>query len=169
MTPQHGDTMVLIEAKDAKGAGVVSASGVEVDDFGYAVMPYVTPYRMNRITLDPNGIDRNVELKGTSRELAPYAGSITRVTFETEKGLPILIKAHRRDGISLPFAARVFDTSGNEVGVVGQSSVIFVRSEQRQGMLTVKWGGEQCRLTYQLGDVSPEQEFGFEKTNAICH
>jgi outer membrane usher protein len=36
-------------------------------------------------------------------------------------------------------------------------------------MLTVKWGGEQCRLTYQLGDVSPEQEFGFEKTNAICH
>lgn len=169
MTPQHGDTMVLIEAKDAKGAGVVSASGVEVDDFGYAVLPYVTPYRMNRITLDPNGIDRNVELKGTSRKLAPYAGSITKMTFETEKGLPILIKAHRRDGISLPFAARVFDLSGNEVGVVGQSSVIFVRREQRQGVLTVKWGGEQCRLTYQLGDVSPEQEFGFEKTNAICH
>lgn len=27
----------------------------------------------------------------------------------------------------------------------------------------MKWSGEQCRLTYQLGDVSPEQEFGFEK------
>lgn len=46
LTPQRGQTMVLVAAPDAAGAMVTNSPGVRIDDSGYAVVPYVAPYRM---------------------------------------------------------------------------------------------------------------------------
>lgn len=86
LTPQRGQTMVLVEAPDAAGAIVTNSSGVRIDDNGYAVVPYVAPYRMTSVTLDPSGMSRDVELESSSQQVAPYAGAIARLEFKTTKG-----------------------------------------------------------------------------------
>lgn len=151
MTPQRGQTMVLIEAPDAAGASVTNSPGVRIDDRGYAVVPYVSPYRMTNVTLDPNGMSHSVELESSSQQVAPYAGAIAKLSFKTTKGQALIIHAQGPDGLSLPFGAEVLDTRNQVVGIVGQGSRIYLRTEAKQGLLQVKWGTQptqQCSVNY---------------------
>lgn len=72
---------------------MTNSSGVRIDDNGYAVVPYVAPYRMTSVTLDPSGMSRDVELESSSQQVAPYAGAIARLEFKTTKGQALIIHA----------------------------------------------------------------------------
>lgn len=151
MTPQRGQTMVLVEALDAVGASVTNTPGVYIDNNGYAVVPYITPYRMTNITLDPNGMSRDVELESSSKPVTPYAGAIAKLTFKTIKGNALIIHAIGPNGKALPFGAEVLDNRNQGVGIVGQGSRIYLRTEALHGLLLVKWGTQptqQCTVNY---------------------
>ncbi len=47
--------MALIEAKDAAGAMLPGSPGTRVDSNGYAILPYLRPYRINAVEIDPKG------------------------------------------------------------------------------------------------------------------
>lgn len=149
--PEQGQTMALVYAPDAAGAKVTNAVGLSVNKAGYAVVPYVTPYRLNDITLDPQGISQNVELQQTSQRIAPYAGAIARVDFMTTTGHALLVKSTRPDGSSLPFSAQVYDEQAKVMGMVAQGSQAYLRTQQTQGTAIVRWGTEldqQCRIQF---------------------
>lgn len=151
--PYRGDTMVLVEAPGARDARVLNAPGVRVDEHGYALVPYVSPYRLNTITLDPSDMSRDVELDASSQTVAPYAGAISRLRFDTRKGRALLIRLRRPDGQPLPLGAPVRDEQGQLVGLVGQASRVYVRTERERGRLQVQWGTDavqQCAVEYQL-------------------
>ena len=69
----------------ARDAIVSNAPGLRVDGRGYAVVPYVSPYRLNTVTLDPQGMAHDVELESTSQSIAPFAGAISYLRFDTRK------------------------------------------------------------------------------------
>jgi outer membrane usher protein len=148
-----GDTIGIVEAPAAAGAMVTSSPGTKVDARGYAVIPYLSPYSMNVVDIDPKGTSTDVEFKSTSAQVAPRAGSIVMMKYETVSGRAALIQAPKLGGGTLPFGASVEDEKGKTVGVVGQDSRIFARGLEDQGALTVKWGNgpvEQCRIAYTL-------------------
>jgi len=150
---QMGDTIGLVEAPDAAGAQVSSAVGVKVDDRGYAVVPYLSPYQLNTVILDPQGTSTDVEFKNTAKTVAPRLGSVVKLKYETDSGRAVVIRASRENGEPLPFGAEVFDVQGNPVGAVGQAGKIFARGITDQGTLTVKWGDtpdSQCHIAYSL-------------------
>jgi len=150
---QLGDTIGLIEAPGAAGASVSSAVGVRVGNNGYAVVPYLTPYQLNTVNIDPNGASDDLELKDTSAKVAPRLGAVVKLKYETDSSRAVIIKATQPNGEPLPFAAEVLDDQGNSVGSVGQASKLFVRGIADQGSLQVKWGDSadrQCHIAYQL-------------------
>ncbi|MBC3213106.1 fimbria/pilus outer membrane usher protein [Serratia fonticola] len=168
MTPQRGQTMVLVEAPDAAGAIVTNSPGVRIDDNGYAVVPYVAPYRMTNVTLDPNGMSRDVELESSSQQIAPYAGAIAKLEFKTIKGQALIIHALGPNNTALPFGAEVLDTRNQVVGIVGQGSRIYLRTEALQGLLLVKWGTQptqQCAVNYQ---AKAQNSTDYEIIEASC-
>ncbi|RQS18406.1 fimbria/pilus outer membrane usher protein [Burkholderia sp. Bp8998] len=147
------ETFAIVEAPGAAGARITNAAGVKVDGNGYAVVPYLAPYSLNTIALDPKGISMDVELKETSRQVAPRAGSVPLIRFATDTGRAALVQARQADGTPLPFGATVHDETGKEVGVVGQASKIFARGLADRGSLTVQWGADLrsvCRIAYEL-------------------
>jgi outer membrane usher protein len=132
---------------------VTSSPGTKVDSRGYAVIPYLSPYSMNVVDIDPKGTSTDVEFRSTSAQAVPRAGSIVMMKYETVSGRAALIQAPKLAGGTLPFGAGVEDEQGKTVGVVGQDSRIFARGLGDQGALTVKWGSgpvEQCRIAYTL-------------------
>jgi outer membrane usher protein len=147
-----GDTFAVIEAKGAEGASVLNATGVKVDSHGYAVVPYLTPYGMNTVDLDPKGTSTDVEFESTSEQAAPHLGSVVMLKYKTATGRAALIRAPQLSGEPLPFAADVIDQNGRTVGTVAQDSRIFVRGVEDSGTLVVKWGeqGRQCSIRYTL-------------------
>ncbi|MCX1849101.1 fimbria/pilus outer membrane usher protein, partial [Escherichia coli] len=67
------DTFAIIHAEGAQGAVINNASGSRLDFWGNGIVPYVTPYEKNQISIDPSNLDLNVELSATEQEIIPRA------------------------------------------------------------------------------------------------
>ncbi|GAA5629818.1 outer membrane usher protein HtrE [Acinetobacter calcoaceticus] len=169
--PEQGQTMVLVYAPDAAGAKVNNTAGLSINQSGYAVIPYVTPYRLNDITLDPQNMSTNVELEETSQRIAPYAGAIAKVDFSTKKGYAIYIDTKTETGENLPFAAQVFNAQDEAIGIVAQGSMVYLRTQEPQGNLYVKWGNEanqQCHFNYDVTAQLSNDQQSMIMTEAVC-
>ncbi len=169
--PEQGQTMVLVYAPDAAGAKVNNTTGLSINKSGYAVIPYVTPYRLNDITLDPQEMSSQVELEETSQRIAPFAGAIAKVDFSTKKGYAIYIHSQTASGDNLPFAAQVFNTKDEAVGIVAQGSMVYLRTQEPQGDLYVKWGdeaNEQCHFSYDVTAQLSKDQQNMIMSEAVC-
>jgi outer membrane usher protein len=149
-----GDTVAIVQAPDAAGARIGNAAGVRIDHAGYALVPYVTPYVLNTIDIDPAGLPLDVQLDNTSTQVAPRAGAVVMVKFKSESGRFVLIQTHLAGGRTLPFGAEVDDEQGQPIGVVGQAGRIMARVSREAGQLGVQWqdavsGAHRCTFAYQ--------------------
>jgi outer membrane usher protein len=166
------DTFGIIEAPDAAGASIPSQPGVKVDDKGYAIVPYLTPYRRNTVDIDPRNMSTDVELKSTSEEVVPRAGAVVMAKFETVKGRAAIIDLELPEGVSIPFGSEVTSGVGGTIGIVGQGGRVLARGLDDKGTLMIKWGesaAQQCQIVYAL----EPQEKGtkrtqFERFSASC-
>ncbi|MEZ0600694.1 fimbria/pilus outer membrane usher protein [Paraburkholderia sp. IW21] len=148
-----GDTFGIVEAPGAAGASVTSSPGVKLNSRGYAVVPYLTPYGMNVVDIDPKGTSTDVEFESTSEQAVPRLGSVVMIKYKTVSGRAALIRAPQLGDKALPFGADVVDGNGHNVGVVAQDSRIFARGLEDKGSLFVQWGSaasEACRIDYVL-------------------
>jgi outer membrane usher protein len=166
-----GDTIGIVEAREADGA-MVNSSGVRVNGSGYAVVPYLTPYRTNEIIIDPKGTSTDVEMKVTSQRVAPYAGAVVMMKYETVSGRSLFVRATQSNGEPVPFGAEVRSAQG-VVGMAGQGGLIFVRlADENSGILNVRWGTtskEQCSLSFALGPREKDKKDALaEQLSAVC-
>ncbi|CNH38187.1 fimbria/pilus outer membrane usher protein [Yersinia pekkanenii] len=165
-----GETLGIIEAPDAAGASVANYPGVSLDSRGRAVVPYLSPYRQNDVELDPKGLSSDVEFKTTSQRVAPTAGAVALMKFDTSTGYSMLLTGHRADNTPLPFGAEVTDARGNSVGYIAQGGQAMVRVQEQAGNLRVIWGegvGESCGFAYKLpGGTLAQGEF--RQLEVIC-
>ena len=167
-----GDTVGLVEARDAAGARVINAAGVRIGHNGYALIPYLTPYQLNRIDIDPTGLSLDVQLDNTSAQIAPRAGAVVLIKFKSESGRFVLIQTRLADGNTLPFGAEVDDARGTLVGVVGQAGQIMARLPNDSGSLRVNWqtddgASQSCTLPYDLAK-SNGTAAGIRRIEATC-
>ncbi|MGU7785162.1 fimbria/pilus outer membrane usher protein [Burkholderia sp. PU8-34] len=171
-TPYAADTMAVVAAPAAGGAAVTGYGGVQLDPRGYAVVPYLNPYRINQIEIDPQGLPTDVELQMTSQQVAPRQGAVVMLRYPTVKGRALLIHAPVSDGSALPFGAPVFDAEGNGVGMVSQGGQIYARLTQASDTLTVKWGRAdewKCSIKVALPPLDERAKLtGIERIDAPC-
>ncbi|WJV24464.1 MULTISPECIES: fimbria/pilus outer membrane usher protein [Pseudomonas] len=147
-----GDTFALVEAPGAKGAKLGSMSAPTIDSHGFALLPSLTPYAFNRISLDPLGMDENVELLQSSKQAVPYSGAVLKVKFATHQGRALMLRLIQAGGQVVPFGATAVDIDGKEVGLVGQSGLLYLREEKAQAIYQVKWGIESCKALVDFSD-----------------
>lgn len=148
-----GDTVGLVHVPDAVGAGVGNQRGVKTDRRGYAVVPFLSAYRMNDISVDPTGLSLDVELKAGSASAVPTAGAVIKAVIPTASGRSALIEALDHEGQPLAFGLDVYDETDQVVGVVGQGSRLWVRGINEQGTLRIKRGDDlmtHCTIDYDL-------------------
>lgn len=150
-----GDTVALVYAPGATGANVINAPGVKVDRSGYALVPYLLPYQLDTIQIDPSGLPLGVQLDATSAQVAPYAGAVVRVDFKSKAGRALIARIRLADAQPAPFGAQVFDAKGDPLGVVGQGGMALLRGVTGDGQLSVQWKGPDavthaCTFPYSL-------------------
>jgi outer membrane usher protein len=165
--PYTSETFALIHAEGAQGAVVQNGQGAVVDSFGYAIMPSLSPYRSNNVSLDSRTMNNSAELTGGSQRVVPYAGAIARVNFTTLKGKAVLINLKAADGRVPPMGADVLDAQGTVIGMVGQGGQIYARIASASGSLQVRWGNaanQVCHVRYQLNINSLDDIIHLNKT-----
>lgn len=154
-----GETVGLLHVPEAAGARVGNQRGVKTNKRGFAVVPYLSPYRLNEISVDPTGMTTDVELKSGSATAVPTAGAVVKAVIPTASGRSALIEALDNQGQPLPFGLDVYDEAGQVVGVVGQGSRLWVRGIDEKGTLWVRPGeaANHCAIAYDLAVAADEQ------------
>jgi outer membrane usher protein len=150
LTPYRGETIAVVNAVGAQGAKVVGYPGLKLDAGGHAVVPYLRPYELNEVAIDPVGTSMNVELGETSQQVAPRAGAVVYLKYGTRSGRALLIDVRLDDGSPLPFGANVVGADGGSIGVAGQGGQLYVRVKEDTRQLLVSWGSQarqRCALT----------------------
>ena len=66
-----------------------------IDRWGYGVTSALSPYHENRIALDINDLENDVELKSTSAVAVPRQGSVVFADFETVQGQSAIMNITR--------------------------------------------------------------------------
>lgn len=147
-----GETIALIAAPGADGVAVQNQTGVRTDFRGYTIVPYVSPYRKNDLTLDPQTLKNDTELMLTTQTVIPTRGAVVEAHYKASVGYRVLMELLRSDGQTVPFGAVVTD-SGLQAFIVGDGGQVYLTGLESQGQLLVKWGhsaNEQCRVDYKL-------------------
>lgn len=168
-----GDTVGIVYAPGAGGARVVNAVGAHIDSSGYAIVPYLTPYQLNSVAIDPKGLPLDVQMDATSTQVAPHAGSVVMLKFKTQSGRTIVLQVRQPNGDVLPFGAELLDEKGTSLGIVGQGGQALVRGVAEAGQLTARWqnddGARQtCSFAYQLGAKVKGKATKYETIEAVC-
>ena len=154
-----GDTVGLLHVPGAAKAMVGNRQGIRTDKNGYAVVPYLSAYRQNEVSVDSKGLSMDVELKAGSVSAVPTAGAVVKMVIPTAVGRSALIEARDSHGKALPFGLDVFDEQGVAVGIVGQGSRLWVRGINDKGVLRVDTGSgplDSCTIAYDLTTAGDE-------------
>lgn len=162
------DSFALVEAKGAQGARIMG-QGIEIDHNGYALVPSLMPYHYNTIALDSSGSNRQVEVLSSQKTVAPSAGAMVRVKFQTLQGYAVMMKASTNRDENVPMGADVIDANGKTIGTFGQGSNAYLRLNDTKGTLKAVWGdapGQSCQINYQIPVPKPDAVITY--ANAVC-
>lgn len=150
------ETIALIETKGISDVKINNYTGLKTDYRGYAIVPYVTPYRKNDISIDVASSGNNIEFKDTIITMIPNRGAIVKGSYRANKGARSLMTLSTAKGF-VPFGATVSQLSENEFNdsIVGDQGVVYLTGLEKSGKLHVKWGvgtQSQCYVDYVLSE-----------------
>lgn len=167
--PYLSDTFALISAPGAVGASPINSQGIKINSNGYALIPTLTPYRHNHISINPEGMPINTELLVGTIKIAPYAGATVKMNFKTRKGYAMLIQSALSNGDSIPIGSDVFNSAGESIGMTGQNGQIYIRTAEKADRITVKWGNnnnDKCIINY--GITSHQLHSALIRAKEVC-
>ncbi|QHM76943.1 Outer membrane usher protein FimD [Mixta theicola] len=164
-----GETVALVKSPGIGGASVENQTGVITDFRGYTLVPYVRPYRISELTLDPLTLPDTVELAQTSSQVIPTRGAVVRADFSGRLGQRALITLTRSNGQPVPFGATVRpeDDNSDYSSIVGSDGEVWLSGLESRGTLLVSWGSDadkQCRASFALPDSGEDMHL----LKAIC-
>jgi len=150
------DTVVLVKAPGAGNVNIQNQTGVKTDWRGYAVLPYASDYRENRVALDTNTLAANVDLDEAVVSVVPTHGAVVRASFEPRVGLKVLMTLLFK-GKPVPFGAVVTSENNNSGSIVADGGQVYLTGLPLTGRLLASWGDTpdaQCRVDYTLPEES---------------
>lgn len=153
------DTAVLVKAPGAGNVALENQSGVKTDWRGYAVLPYASDYRENRIALNTNTLPDNVDLDDAVANVVPTHGAIVRAEFTARVGMKVLMTL-MHNGKPVPFGALVSTEDGKNSSIVADGGQVYLTGLAQEGTLTAKWNDSadgQCHVAYKLPVDSQKQ------------
>lgn len=126
--PSIGDSpFAVIGAKGAKGAKLLNGYGGRIDGNGYAIMPSLTPYRENEVSLDPRGLPENVDILESGRKVVPRQGAGIVVNMRTIIGTPMILIVKDQQQNTLPIGTDLLNEDDVSQGIIGQGGQAFIR------------------------------------------
>ncbi|EFF4225730.1 fimbria/pilus outer membrane usher protein [Escherichia coli] len=147
----------LAKAPGADNVKIENQTGIHTDWRGYAILPFATEYRENRVALNANSLADNVELNETVVTVIPTHGAIARATFNAQIGGKVLMTL-KYGNKSVPFGAIVTHGENKNGSIVAENGQVYLTGLPQSGQLQVSWGKDKnsnCIVEYKLPEVSP--------------
>jgi outer membrane usher protein len=148
------DAFAVVHIPDGSDVSIQNGRGIKTDNFGNAIVPTLTAYRHNVISVNTQGRD-DLDIEAASVDVVPTKGSAVPVNFDARvgrRGLITLIYL----GKPVPFGAIV--TLDSATAIVGDDGEVWLTGLQKSVAISVQWGeeaGQQCKGTFTVPTESP--------------
>lgn len=167
-----GESSVLVRAPGASDVDLQNQTGVSTDPWGYAVVPYVSAYRKNRVSLDPSSLSEDVDIETFTQTAIPTRGALVLADFETRVGGRALMSLIYL-GTPVPFGATAtLSLEGKpNSSIVGGAGEVYLSGLPEQGQIKVKWGDaadQQCIASYTLPAQKADSKTSVLSLSSIC-
>ncbi|AXF24654.1 usher CupC3 [Burkholderia pyrrocinia] len=161
-----GETFAVVEVPKVRDVTFGGSQTVRTDRRGYAVLPYLQPYRQNWLSIDPSSIGTETEITDNARMVVPTRGAIVKTRFEAESGRRVQFELSLDEGGKIPFGAQAYDAQGKTLGMVDNQSRLLVFGIEDQGSIDVRWGDKRCTIGYTLKPQN--KELAYERQAVSC-
>ena len=133
--------------------------GIATDPFGYAVVPYLTTYKENRLSVDTTQLPDNVDLEQTTQFVVPNRGAMVAARFNANIGYRVLVTVSDRNGKPLPFGALASNDETGQQSIVDEGGILYLSGiSSKSQSWTVRWGNQadqQCQFAFSTPDSEP--------------
>lgn len=159
------DAFAVVHINNGNDVKIQNAQGVYTDYWGNAIVPTLTNYRRNTITVNTLGRD-DIDIEDASLDIIPTKGAVVAADFTARTGKRALLTLKRGQGV-VPFGAVLSMTDGS--AIVGDDGEVYVTGLKGTQRVTVQWGEtaqQRCSAEVKV----PEQlEAGIYITTVNCH
>ncbi|MEQ4673153.1 fimbria/pilus outer membrane usher protein [Providencia vermicola] len=158
------DSAVLVKAEDIDNLKVNNAQALYTDASGYAVIPTVTRYERNKVSVDTATLTGNNDVAINTTTVVPTQGAIVLANFQAKRGARILLRLMNK-GKPIAFGTQVFVfEKDNQVtsGIVANDGEVYLSGVPEQSVIKVKWGNnqtQQCTVPLLLSLESDKIQF----------
>jgi len=156
-----GDAFALVDANGASDIRFRNQSGVATDWLGYAVIPWLSPYERNELTLDTTVMPAGVDAENTHLTLIPNKGALVYAHIDAREGHRLLLTLRRANGEPVPFGALVtLDGVDGYESIVDEGGVAYLTGVKENGVVQVKWGNradQRCLASLALPEAPSVQ------------
>lgn len=166
---QDIESIALVRSPGVAGATVFNGTDIKTDWNGYAVVPYLIPYRKTIISLDTSTLADDSDVENSSANVVPTEGAVVLANFKTHIGAHVLFHLQHQGG-DIPFGSTASLIQDDPVtGIVGDGGSVYLTGVPESGSLLVQWGkgvNSQCHAQFHLPAHSP----GFDVVNVetVC-
>lgn len=140
------DAFAIVHIKDGDNVKVQNGRGIYTDYFGNAIVPTLTAYRHNTVSV--NTQDReDIDIEAAAQDLVPTKGAAVSANFDARVGQQALITLLYL-GKPVPFGAIV--ALDNTTAIVGDDGEVWLTGLRDSVSFNVQWGedaGQQCKGT----------------------
>ncbi|MER2046535.1 MAG: fimbria/pilus outer membrane usher protein [Pantoea agglomerans] len=143
-----GDTFALVRAEKADDIKVENNTGVYTDGRGYAVVPYLSPYRRNAVRLNISTLGDNVDVTTDTRMVVPGQGALVLADFPTRYGQKIMLTLNSLVPVPFGASAIVKNVSHTSAGIVDDQRQVYLSGVPPRGTVNVIWQGGSCEAPY---------------------
>lgn len=168
LSQQMGDTIAIIETPGAKNIRVEGQPGVSTNRWGRAVVPSISPYRDNALSLDTRYAADNVELIDGGENVIPTHGAVVVRRFQTKVGRRAIVMLSLPDGKPAPFGASAWQGK-EQVGMVADNGLLYLNGILAEGGTTLHVTLEsdtQCQ--FELPVTKGPSDPWYQQVNAVC-
>ena len=137
LTPSLNGAVALVHVEGGKNVKVQYGQSLYTDYFGNAVVPWISEYRRNRITVNTESAE-NVEIPEATRQVVPTDGAVVLAEFASHVGARALVTLIYQ-GKPVGFGAMVSYGSNNSA-IVGDQGEVYLVGINGDTPLSVQWG-----------------------------
>ncbi|CAM8061664.1 TPA: fimbrial biogenesis outer membrane usher protein [Klebsiella pneumoniae] len=166
------DAAVLVKAPGLDNVRLTNDNTISTDYRGYAIVPYVTPYRRTDITLDSSTLGEDMELPETTQSVVPTRGAIVRANYAGNIGQRAFVHLKTASGQDVPYGAMVLlvGDSKSQPSIVSDAGMVYMSGLQQTGILNVQWGksaAQQCNASFTL-PTREGKASGISQIETVC-
>ncbi|MEQ5183660.1 fimbria/pilus outer membrane usher protein [Providencia alcalifaciens] len=158
------DAIGLVKAQDIGHLKVNNVPSLHTNGQGYAVIPMLTHYERNKVSVDTSTLKGNDDVELSSATVVPTRGAIVLVDLKAKRGGRVVLKLKQNNQL-LGFGTQVNILAQQRIvssGIVANDGEVYLSGVPAQSVVQVKWGEartQQCKLPLQIDLNNPNIQF----------